>query len=306
MKISIVTSLYNSSSFVYQFYNQHKSILNECKVDYEFIFVDDGSTDDSISVVKEICNQDEKVKLVILSRNFGQYNAIKAGLYEAKLDHVYVCDADMEDDPCHLKLMIEKIKNQEVDVVFSTFSHRTGGFVRAKLGGAFYWFLAALTDENIEPNQSWQRLMTRPYVNSLLKFEEFTSFPGGAMHLTGFNQVSIPTERKYKGSTSYNFSKRLSLAVNAIIAFSSKPLVWITSFGFCVVSLSVMASLYVLLNKLFGGDIQVGWSSVVLSIWFFSGVIISILGIIGLYIVQIFRQVRNRPAYVIKEIYDRR
>jgi putative glycosyltransferase len=304
MRISIVTSLYNSSKFVNVFYDKYLQILKEYNFEYEFIFVDDGSSDDSVQKSQEICLLDKNAKLIILSKNFGQHNAILAGLVHSKCEYVYVCDVDMEDNPQNLTIMINEFKNQEIDVVYSIFRERKGGFVRAKLGGFFHIFFSILTDQKIQKNQSWQRLMKRNYVDNFLKFNEQEPYTAGLMYLNGFNQKYIVTDRKYKGYTSYNFVKRFKHGINAIISFSSKPLTFISVLGFLMTLISFLLIFYIVFQKIFNTNYVAGWSSVILSIWFVGGMILTSLGIVGLYISKIFNQVKNRPKYIVKTVIN--
>jgi putative glycosyltransferase len=304
MRISIVTSLYNSSPYLNDFYAEYLNIIKESNLEYEFILVDDGSKDKSVRTAKEICLIDKNVKLIILSRNFGQHNAIYAGLMHSKHDYVFVCDVDLEDNPMNLKLMIDELKDENIDVVYSAFRERKGGVIRGNLGALFYTIFSMLTDQKIERNQSWQRLMKRKYVDNLLSFNEYESYTAGLMYLTGFNQKVIYAERKYKGISSYNFLKRFTQALNAIISFSSKPLTIISIFGFLITLISLIFIFYILLQKFFNVNYEAGWSSLILSIWLVGGMILSSLGIVGLYISKIFNQVKNRPKFIVKNIIN--
>jgi putative glycosyltransferase len=304
MRISIVTSLYNSSKFVRVFYEEYSKILIKNQISYEFIFVDDGSPDNSSSIVIDICKEDKNVKLIMLSKNFGQHNAIYAGLDYSKFEFVYVCDVDLEDNPQNLSMMIKEFDNEDLDVVYTVFQKRKGGFVRGKLGGVFYKIFSILTDQGIEKNQSWQRLMRRNYVDSFLRFVENDPYTAGLMYLNGFNQKYLIVERDYKGYTSYNFSKRLTHGVNAIISFSSKPLIFISIVGFLISLISFLLIFYIIFQKMYNINYVAGWSSLILSIWLVGGIILTSIGVVGLYISKIFNQVKNRPKYIVKKIIN--
>lgn len=305
MRISIITSLYNSQEYLENFYKKYLSLLKERNLEYEFIFVDDGSNDKSVEVATEICKNDSNVRLVILSKNFGQHNAIYAGLEKCKYEYIYVCDVDLEDKVENLEIMIDEFDaDNQIDVVYSSFSERKGGFVRGWLGGLFYSIFSYLTDNNIDKNQSYQRLMRKRYVEALLKFSEYESYMAGLMFITGFNQKKILTERNYKGISSYNFKKRFDHALNALISFSSKPLVFISILGFIVTFISFLFIVYILFQKLYIVNYEAGWSSLILSIWFVGGVLMISIGVLGLYISKIFNQVKNRPKYIIRKVIN--
>jgi putative glycosyltransferase len=302
-KISIVTSLYKSSDYVFEFYQRHLACLKEMKVDYEFIFVDDGSPDDSSDKVKELIQNDTKIKLIIFSRNFGQYPAMFAGLAYAEGDLIYTSDSDLEEPPENIKLLYNKlILDQNIDFLYGVTSNRSGGIVKSFLGGIFYRIIRWSSDLDIPKNISWQILMTKNYKNALLLHKEAETLPAGLMVITGFNQDYILIDKTYKGSTSYTFKKRLRLAFNSITAFSSKPLVVIGILGIFITLISFIGILTFVILKLFFINFQSGWISVILSIWLVGGLILSSLGIIGIYLAKVFNQIKNRPLYIIKSI----
>lgn len=302
-KLSIVTSLYYSSSFIEKFYNEYMKVIQKLNVDYEFIFVDDGSPDNSIEKVLELKENDEHISLIILTRNFGQHPAMFAGIKHAKGDYIYVCDADLEEPTEILVEMFEDISTSEnLDMIYSVFRYRKGGFVRGTLGGIYYTVLNYLSDQNISKNQSWQRIMTKRYTMSLLEYTELESLPVGLMKLTGYIQKELLIDRNYKGYSSYNITKRFKQALNGIVLFSSKPLIIISLIGFFITFISFLFITYLIFQKIYNYQYQAGWASIIVSIWFVGGVIISSIGLIGIYLSKIFNQVKNRPLYLIKEI----
>ena len=306
-KISIVTSLYRSSSFINEFYSRHLACLNSLDVDFEFVFVNDGSPDNSADVVRSIIDQCSKTKLIDLSRNFGQHAAMFAGLEHADGDYVFALDCDLEERPENIVEFYKYIKAYpDVDVVYGVLSKRTGGFVRNFLGSIFYKILDIVTEIKIPHDQAWQRLMTHNYVQALIKFQECDSLPAGLMALTGFKQFPIEIEKMYKGHSTYSFKKRFVLAFNSIVAFSAKPLVLIMSLGFMITLLSVIASLYLIITALFYNQYRSGWVSVIVSVWLIGGLLLLSIGVVGIYISKIFNQTKKRPKYLIKELRKNR
>jgi putative glycosyltransferase len=301
--ISFVTSLYYSSKYINDFYLEHKSIAEALNLSYEFIFVNDGYTDNSVDLVKEIIASDTNVKLIVLSRNFGQYPAMFAGMAHATAELIYTNDADLEEDPKNLYEMYNQMKNDEdIDVVYAVIKERTGGLIRGYFGKLFFNFLDYLSDIKIDRNQGWQRLQTYNYVQSLLLYKEAETFPAGLMALSGYNQKPFLIEKNYKGSTVYTFKKRLQFAFNSLIAFSSKPLVIISVIGAIISFISLLALVLVVVNKLCNTSYQSGWVSIIVSIWFVGGLILTSVGIIGIYLAKVFNQIKNRPLYIIKKI----
>lgn len=305
-KISVVTSLYKSAPYITEFYLRHLACLEKMGVDFEFIFVDDGSPDDSRTAAEALVGRSHRVKLVVLSRNFGQYAAMFAGLAHAGGNYIYALDCDLEEEPENIAQFYDALrKNPDLDVVYGVIHERAGGFFRGVLGRLFFLILDLFSSVKIPPNQGWQRIMTRRYVEALLKYTEVETLPAGLMALAGFNQQPLPISKKYKGSTSYSFQKRFGLAVNSITAFSSRPLALICLFGLGLTALSFLAIVSIVTVKLLGYDFQTGWVSVIASIWCVGGLILFSVGVMGIYLAKVFNQVKGRPLYIVKNIVAR-
>lgn len=302
-KISIVTSLYRSAPYVHDFYERHLACLKEMDVDYEFVFVDDASPDDSADKVREIIKRDNKVKLVVFSRNFGQYPAMFAGMGQAKGNIIFTSDSDLEEPAENIRLFYKRVLEQpDIDFLYAVVRKRDGGLIRNVFGSIFYRFMQWGADVYIPENMSWQIMMSKNYVNALLMYNEAETLPAGLMMLAGFKQEPFMIDKTYKGSTTYTFRKRLKLAFNSITAFSSKPLVFIGLLGIFITFVSFLAIIAAIILKAFFVDYQPGWISIILSIWFVGGLILSSLGIIGIYLAKVFNQIKNRPLYIIKSI----
>jgi len=305
--ISIVTTLYFSASHLEEFYQRIIAQINKLGfINYEIILVNDGSADQSGAIANEIANKDANVSVVHLSRNFGQYNAVFAGLSKAKHDIVFILDCDLEEMPENLEPFYKKlIEDNDNDVVYGVVRTREGGVVKKIFGNLFSSFFDLINDFNIPKDQAWIRLMKKDYVDSLLKFNEAETFPAGLFYITGYKQLPIYIEKIYKGYTTYTLSKRLISGMNAIVSFSSKPLVFIGIFGL-IISFSALLSLLVFLFlHLYGINFQLGWLSIISSIWLVGGIIIFCIGIIGLYISKIFNQIKKRPLFIIKNIHEK-
>jgi putative glycosyltransferase len=288
---------------VKEFHSRHVACLEQMGVDFEFVFVNDGSPDNSEEVVKELMAAHPGILLVSLSRNFGQHAAMFAGLAHATGDYVCALDCDLEEEPENLAGMFKMIQaNPDIDVVYGVIERRNAGAIRNWLSNRFYSILNWLSNLHLPPNQAWQRVMSKQYVEQLLGFQELNSLPGGLMELAGFNQQPYMIRKMYKGSTSYSFSKRLVLAVNSIVSFSAVPLVVISCFGLLVTLVSFCCLAFLVLSWLFGKEYQSGWPSVVASIWCVGGLILLSVGVVGLYLARVFDQVKNRPKYIVRKI----
>ena len=301
--ISIVTSMYNSAPYLNEFIQRHLTVVEALNVDYEFIFVDDASPDNSVEILRRLMKSQKNVKLIRLSRNFGQHVAMFAGMSHASGDLIYALDADLEEAPENLSLMYQTlIKDSEIDVVYGVLKNRTGNFMRNFMGKIFYRLMDFLSEVKIPHDQAWQRIMRKSYVESLLLFTERESLPAGIMVLNGFNQKPLVIEKPYKGHSSYSFSKRMKLAINSIISFSSRPLVLIGIAGIIITLISALAILVTISMKISNYDFQAGWVSLLSSVWLLGGMILTSIGVTGIYVAKIFNQVKGRPLFIVRNI----
>lgn len=299
MMLSVVTAMYKSAGFVRPFYEAVSDVAKKLAGDdWEIVFVDDRSPDDSASIVEALIADDRHVRLVQLSRNFGQSAAMLAGLRKAKGDYVYTSDIDLEDPIELLPKFYEMMQTEpRTESVYGFMAKRKGTFGERVLGTMFYRVLSALSRERI-PDQVWARLMTRKFVDAVLAFSEYHLFWSGILHTVGFKQERVPVDRKKTGKTSYNFTRRLQLALTAITSFSSGPLYFVFLMGFAVSVLSVLGMLALLIQHLSGGVVP-GWASIVCSVLFMGGVTNLSIGLIGVYVGRIFVQTKRRPHFLV-------
>ena len=302
-KISVVTSLYQSAPYIREFYARHLQSLQRLGVSHEFIFVNDGSPDESESIVRELISNGRNITLISLSRNYGQHAGMFAGLAHATGNFVYAADCDLEEPPENIETLYRTIKDEpETDVVYCVIRKRSGDVFRNMCGKLFYVLLDAFSEVKIPHDQAWQRIMTKRYVEALLRYTEVESLPAGLMMLAGFAQKPILIEKSFKGRSSYTPRKRLKLAINSITSFSSKPLILVGVFGLLVTACAFLILVGTVIRKLMFADFQAGWVSLIGSIWCIGGLILSSVGIVGVYLSKIFNQVKNRPLFVVKEI----
>jgi len=306
MKLSIVTTLYYSSPHINEFYDRITEEIKKITEDYEIIFVDDGSPDDSLQKAIELYKKDDKVKVVELSRNFGHHKAMMTGLRFAKGDYVFLIDIDLEEEPELLgKFWEEMQKNPDVDVVYGVQEKRKGGWFEKWSGALFYKIYNFLSDVKIPNNMITARLMKKEYLNALLLYKEVEICFGCVLVDTGFNQKGIFVKKHNFSKTTYSLSKKIALMFTSIVAFSNKPLIMVFYLGLLITFLSVLYIFKLFFSKLFY-DIGIdGWTSLIVSIWFFGGLITLSLGIIGIYISKIFTETKKRPYSIIKNIYEK-
>ena len=306
MKISIVTTLYRSTPYIEEFYDRISKAVNKITDDYEIIFVNDGSPDDSVQKAFKIYEKDKKVKVIDLSRNFGHHKAAMTGLSYAKGEYIFMIDIDLEEDPELInRFWDELIKSEDVDAIYGILEERKGNWVKKFLGRFFYSIFNFLSDMKVPINFSFSHLLTRRYVNALLEFKEQEVFLGGIWSSVGFNQKSLIINKKSRDDTSYTFMKRLNLFVNAITSFSNKPLSYIFFIGSFMSFFSLLYVIYLITGKIFFNMGFTGYTTIVASIWLIGGIIIFCLGIIGIYLSKIFIETKNRPYSIVKKVYSR-
>ncbi|MBP7232349.1 MAG: glycosyltransferase family 2 protein [Syntrophaceae bacterium] len=307
MKLSVVTTLFYSSSFILEFYNRIINSIKKITDEYEIIFVNDGSPDNSLANAIKLVDLDNNIKVIDLSRNFGHHKAMMTGLFHTVGDFVFMIDSDLEEMPELLNIYWnEMISNPNADVVYGILRDRQGGIFKRATGSMFYSILNYLSAEDMPKNISFSRLMTKQYVKCLTEHKEREMYIGGLWHIVGFNQISVMIDKSFKGVSSYTLQKKISMMVNAVTSFSNKPLIFIFNTGFFIFFLSLCFGLYFLARKYFFGAVLSGWTSLILSLWLLSGLIILCLGIIAIYLSKIFIETKNRPYSIIKEIYSKR
>jgi len=305
MKLSIVTTLYHSANYIDEFYQRmteeaQKLVGNN----YEIILVNDGSPDNSLDIAIELTKLDDKVLVVDLSRNFGHHKAIMTGLSYASGDFVFLIDVDLEEEPEWLsEFYITLINEDKCDVVFGVQNQRKGGWFERFSGWLFYSLFNTLTGFRFPRNWVTARLMTQRYVHALLKHQEREVSIGGLYLLTGFKQTPQFIDKHSSASTTYTFAHKLSLLINSVTSFSNKPLVGIFYTGNFILMVAGVYTLYLIINWLLGTPLS-GWTSVMASVWLLGGLIISFIGVVGVYLSKIFSEVKQRPYTIIRQLYS--
>lgn len=300
-KLNIILPAYNEYGNINPIYNEIVVALSSCKYDYEILFVDDGSTDDTLSQIKNLANADPKVKFIELSRNFGHQNALKAGMDATNADIMIMMDCDLQHPP---SLINELLKNYELGyeiVRTHRVDHLSAGFFKTKTSNLFYKILNKLSDITLEQGSADFRLISGSAITQLKSFNEFDLFYRGLIKWMGYKQISIEykAEERYTGVTKYTYNKMISFGLKGFTSFSSKPLYFAAYLGFFFASMSIMYIPYIVYTFYVGTEVP-GWASVIATIVFFGGVNLMILGIIGVYLSKLFAQSKNRPHYIIK------
>ncbi|MDZ5609952.1 glycosyltransferase family 2 protein [Bacillus pseudomycoides] len=301
--ISIIVPMYFEEEVAQECYNCLKSVTLQNNINYEFVFVNDGSTDRTMEILKGISAKDPRAKIVNFARNFGHQIAVTAGIDVAKGDAIVIIDADLQDPPEVIPELIAKWE-EGYEVVYAKRKQRNGEtwfkLVTAKY---FYRFLNYMSDMDIPKDTGDFRLIDRKVADVFKQMTERNRFVRGMMSWIGFRQTYIEYERdeRFAGETKYPLKKMIKFASDGIIAFSTKPLRMVMTLGLISVLISIAVLIYSVIVKIIGQDIQTGWASLMVAITFFSGMQLLGLGIVGQYIARIYDESKNRPIYVVKE-----
>lgn len=305
-KISIIIPCYNEEEAIPIYYKEMFKIIKRMKqVDFELLFINDGSSDKSLEEMRKLSNLHKEVKYISFSRNFGKEAAMMAGLDYASGDYVAIMDVDLQDPPEKLEEMYKIIKNNsDIDCVgLKTNSHDDYGFIRKFFTNCFYKIIGKMSKTEMVPGARDFRLMTRQMVDAIISLREYNRYSKGLFSFVGFNTewltYKIP-ERK-AGKTTWNFFKLCAYAFDGILAFTTTPLTIAAFIGviFCLVSL--IAIIVIIIKTLLFGDPVDGWPSLVCIMFFLSGIQLFCTGIIGAYLSKTYTEVKKRPIYIVKE-----
>jgi dolichol-phosphate mannosyltransferase len=299
--LSVVTPFYNEREVIEIFYERLAKTLDSLDILAEIILVDDGSTDDSLQLVASIRQRDDRVKIISLSRNFGQQSAITAGLSESRGDAVIVMDIDLQDPPEMIPQLIEKFK-EGFDVVFAVREKRKEGIIKRLCYRAYYRLLTKLSPVKLPVDTGDFCIMSRKIVDLLNSLPERNRYIRGLRSWLGWAQIGIPyeRERRYKGKPKYTLGKLLRLALDGIVSFARLPFQVLFILGVVIIAISITALLVCLFLPLFGVGIgPIIW--ILLCLLMFSGIQFICLGLIGEMLGHISDEVKHRPHYIVRE-----
>ncbi|EJR00830.1 MULTISPECIES: glycosyltransferase family 2 protein [Bacillus cereus group] len=301
--ISVVVPMYFEEEVAQECYNRLKSVMLQNNINYEFVFVNDGSTDRTMDILSEIAANDYRTKIVNFARNFGHQIAVTAGIAAAKGDAIVIIDADLQDPPEVIPELIAKWE-EGYEVVYAKRKQRKGEtWFKLLTAKYFYKFLNYMSDIDIPKDTGDFRIIDRKVADVFNQMTERNRFIRGMMSWVGFRQTYVEYERdeRFAGETKYPLKKMIKFASDGIIAFSTKPLRIVMSLGLLSVLISIIVLLYTITVKIIGNDTQTGWASIMVAITFFSGIQLLGLGIVGQYIARIYDESKNRPIYIVKE-----
>ncbi len=305
-KISVIVSCYNEEESLPLFYKEMERVRKQDfkNIDFEYIFVNDGSKDKTLQEMKELRKQDKKVRYISFSKNFGKEAAMYAGLEAATGDYITLMDADLQDPPSLLRKMYDLIKNDGYDCVATRRVTRKGEPpIRSFFARVFYKLINKISDVEMVDGARDYRLMTKQMVKAIVSMKEYNRYSKGLFSFVGFNTKWLEYENieRVAGETKWSFWKLFKYAIEGITAFSTTPLILSSVIGliFCVVAFILI--LVIIIKTLAFGDPTSGWPSLACIVFFVSGIQLFSLGVIGQYLSKAYLEVKNRPIYIIKE-----
>ncbi len=302
-QLSVVVPLYNEEENLLLLYQRLNGVMAKLGVDYEYVFVNDGSRDDTIQVLRTLAEKDAHIKFVDFSRNFGHQIAVTAGLDKARGKAIVIIDADLQDPP-ELILDLYAKMQEGYEVVYAKRRRREGErFLKKWTAKYFYRILKNITTIEIPVDTGDFRIMDKKVVDVLRQMPEHHKFLRGQISWIGFRQTYVEYDRDVRnaGETGYTYRKMITFALDGITAFSDFPLRLATFLGFVVSGVAFLVLLYALYARFISGDYEPGWTSIIVSVLFLGGVQLISIGIIGEYIGRINSQAKQRPLYIIRD-----
>ncbi|GAA4045048.1 glycosyltransferase family 2 protein [Flavobacterium chungnamense] len=301
-KLSLVVPVYYEEEVILQFLKETKIVLDSLPITYEYVFVDDGSKDKTVEIIKEQAQLDDRIKLVVFSYNHGKASAVSAAIAHATGDYLLYMDPDLQDPPIEIPRFLEEIE-KGYDLVWGIRKEKKDSFINRLFSKIFWGTLNKFTGLNIPKGIAVMRMFNRDFADEFLKYNETNRFIEGifidiSKHWT---TIEIGQRERFAGTSKFNFKRKMQLAFDAIFDFSELPLKITVKFGMSLVVLGLLGIFILVVLKLFFIDFQAGWPSIIASIIIVFGLQLFFMGIISLYIGRIYKEVKRRPLYSIKD-----
>lgn len=303
--ISLIIPCYNEQESLPIFYQETIKITKKMEsVDFEFLFVNDGSKDDTLKIIRNFSKNDKRVRYISFSRNFGKESAMYAGLENSKGDYVAIMDADMQDPPEMIEKMYNIIQNEGYDcVALCTSSHKGYSLIRKFFTNCWYKLIGAISSTKQVPGARDFRLMKRKVVNSIISMKEYNRYSKGIFSFVGFDTKWIDYEapNRVAGKSKFNFIKLFKYALEGILAFSTMPLVISAFVGLLFCLIAFIAIIIIIIKTIVFGDPVGGWPSLACIITLIGGIQMFFFGIMGMYMSKLYLEIKKRPIYIVKE-----
>lgn len=305
VKYSVVVPIYNDGYLAQALCEEVQRVFTQLPGEMEVLFVNDGSRNDSLQQLLALRERFSFVRVIDLSRNFGQHSALACGFREAKGEIIVRMNVDMQDPPAETPKLLEVMQREDADLVVGQYQHRRSPLVNKITAYCYYSLFKFLTGLEAEQNTSALRVMSRRFVDAYNGLTEKSRFPQGLDLWLGFRQRYVPIEHRTRadGKSSYTTLGRLRLALMGLLYFSDRPIMLLTGFGVICAIFGLLLGAVVVVERVFGGALMPGYASLVVLALTTFGIQLASIGLIGLYIGRIFREVQNRPLYLIREVY---
>jgi len=311
-EISVVIPVHNEQENILELFERLILVLEKlcdqegfAKNNFEIIMVDDGSLDNSWSLIQQLHVKDERLKGLKFSRNFGHHYAITAGLDFSKGNSVILMDGDLQDKPEEIVKLYDKFK-EGYDLVYGIRSNRQDSLPKRSLAAIFWWSINKMVDVKMPANQTMLRILRREIVDSLKEMKEYSRFIHGMMAWTGFKvaEIEVSHAARLKGTSKYDLKNQIRLGLHAVTSFSIMPLRLAAVLGLLASLLSFMVGIYYIFKKFIFGFPVSGWASIIVSIFFMGGIQLLMLGTFGEYLGKMYKQAQQRPMYIVKEVLN--
>jgi dolichol-phosphate mannosyltransferase len=301
-KLSLVVPVYYEQEVILQFLKETKEELEKLPIVYEYVFVDDGSTDKTVEIIKAQAQLDDRIKLVVFSYNHGKASAISAAIAYATGDYLLYMDPDLQDPPVEIPKFLNEIE-KGYDLVWGIRREKKDSFLNRQFSKIFWGTLNKFTGLNIPKGVAVMRMFNREFADEFLKYNENNRFIEGIFIAISkkWTTIEIGQRERFAGTTKFNFKKKMQLAFDAIFDFSELPLKMTVRFGMTLVVMGIIGLFALLILDIFIVDFQAGWPSIIASIIIVFGLQLFFLGIVSLYIGRIYKEVKRRPLYSVKD-----
>ena len=301
-KLSLVVPVYYEQEVILQFLKETKEELEKLPIVYEYVFVDDGSKDKTVEIIKEQAQLDDRIKMIVFSYNHGKASAISAAIAHATGDYLLYMDPDLQDPPVEIPRFFNEME-KGYDLVWGIRKEKKDSFLNRQFSKIFWGTLNKFTGLNIPKGIAVMRMFNREFADEFLKYNETNRFIEGIFIAISkkMTTIEIGQRERFAGTTKFNFKRKMQLAFDAIFDFSELPLKMTVRFGMALVALGLIGLFVLLISKLFFVDFQAGWPSIIASIIIVFGLQLFFLGIVSLYIGRIYKEVKRRPLYSVKD-----
>ncbi len=301
-KLSLVVPVYYEQEVILQFLKETKEELEKLPIDYEYVFVDDGSKDKTVEIIKEQAKLDDRIKLIVFSYNHGKASAVSAAIANATGDYLLYMDPDLQDPPIEISRFLNEIE-KGYDLVWGVRKEKMDSFINKLFSKIFWGTLNKFTGLNIPKGVAVMRMFNREFADEFLKYNETNRFIEGIFIDISkkWTTIEIGQRERFAGTSKFNFKRKMQLAFDAIFDVSELPLKMTVKLGVFLIGFGVLGLIALFISKIFFIDFQAGWPSIVASIIAVFGLQLFFMGIISIYIGRIYKEVKRRPLYSIKD-----